>query len=229
MKHFIILLAGLLLPLVQRTTASPAPHLQRRYGEVVVHEKRGFNDELDVRGEPGLRRRLESHITIPLRFALKQGNLDTLPGHLLSVSDPSSSSYGQHWTHERIVKAFAPSPQAHETVRSWLVNVGGFEESRVIVSKNGGWVSVVGGATVAEAEKLLMAEYHVFARDDGDDVVGEYMLLLLFSTLLFFHRRRKEIYAEYMLSRMPKLLLARQSRRARRFRCANRTAEHQTC
>ena len=183
MKHFIILLAGLLLLLVQRTTASPAPHLQRRYGDLIVHEKRGFNDELDARGEPVLRRRLESHITIPLRIALKQGNLDTLPGHLLSVSDPSSSSYGQHWTHERIVKAFAPSPKAHETVRSWLVDVGRFEESRVIISKNGGWVTVVGGATVAEAEELLMAEYHIFARDNREDVVGEYMLFFFSVTV----------------------------------------------
>ena len=219
MKHFI---AGLLLLLVQRTTASPVPHLQRRYGELIVHEKRGFNDELDARGEPVLRRRLESHITIPLRFVLKQGNLDTLPGHLLSVSDLSSSSYGQHWTHERIVKAFAPSPKAHETVRSWLVDVGRFEESRVIISKNRGWVSVVGGTTVAEAEELLMAEYHIFARDNREDVVGEY-------AIFFLRYRLEEIYAEYMLCRMPKLLPARQSCRARRFRCANRTAEHQTC
>lgn len=179
-----ILFAGLLLPLVQRTTASPAPQLKRRYGDLVVHEKRAFNDELDARGEPSLRRRVESHVTIPLRIALKQGNLDALPGHLLSVSDPSSSSYGQHWTHERIVEAFAPSPKAHETVLSWLVDVGGFEASRVSVSKNGGWVEVVGGTTVAEAEGLLRAEYHVFARDDGADVVGEYMLF--FSPL--FHR-----------------------------------------
>ncbi|KIM47038.1 hypothetical protein M413DRAFT_268272 [Hebeloma cylindrosporum] len=172
MKHFIVLFAGLLLPLVRRTTASPAPHLQRRYGDLVVHEKRAFNDELEARGESNLRRRLESDVTLPLRIALKQRNLDALPEYLLSVSDPFSASYGEHWTHERILEAFAPSPKAHETVRSWLVDVGGFEESRVSVSKNGGWVEVVGGATVAEAEGLLKAEYHIFTRDEGDDVVG---------------------------------------------------------
>ena len=182
MRQFIILFAGLLVPLVQRTTASPAPHLQRRFGDFVVHEKRAFNDELDARGEASLHRRLESHVTIPLRIALKQGNLDALPGHLLSVSDPSSSSYGQHWTQERIIEAFAPSTEAHETVRSWLVDVGGFEKSRISVSKNGGWVEVVGGTTVAEAEELLRAEYHIFATEDGEDVVGEYMLFFSFSS-----------------------------------------------
>jgi hypothetical protein len=56
------------------------------------------------------------------------------------------------------------------------VDVGGFEESRLDISKKRGWVEVVGGATVAEAERLLRAEYHVIARDDEGDVVGEYML-----------------------------------------------------
>ena len=163
------------MPLVQYTTASPAPHLQRRYGDFVVHEKRAFNDGLDTRDEPNFHRRLESHVTIPLRIALKQRNLDALSGHLLSVSDPSSASYGQHWTHERVVEAFAPSTTAHETVRRWLIDIGGFEESRVSIIKNGGWIEVVGGATVAEAEELLRAEYQIFARDDGD-VVGDYML-----------------------------------------------------
>ena len=180
MKHFILLAAALLLPLVRHTTASPAPHLQRRYGDFVVHEKRAFNDELDTRDRHNLHRRLESHVTIPLRIALKQRNLEALSGHLLAVSDPSSASYGQHWTHERIVAAFAPSPTAHEVVRSWLVDVGGFEESRVSASKNGGWIEVVGGVTVAEAEELLRAEYHIFARDDGEDAVGESLFFFLF-------------------------------------------------
>jgi len=110
----------------------------------------------------------------PSRSALHSNNeTDALSGHLLAVSDPSSASYGQHWTHERIVEAFAPSPTAHEAVRSWLVDVGGFEESRVSIIKNGGWIEVVGGVTVAEAEELLRAEYHIFARDDREDVVGE--------------------------------------------------------
>ena len=55
---------------------------------------------------------------------------------------------------------------------------------RVIVSKNGGWVEVVGVATVAEAEELLRAEYHTFSREDGENVVGEYMFFV--SSL--FHR-----------------------------------------
>jgi len=147
--------------------ASPAPvNLSRRYGNYVLHEKRDFVS-YGANG-PTISRRLEGHIHVPLQIALKQKNLDTLPEHLQSVSDPDSPSYGQHWTHQQVVDAFAPSPDTEITVRGWLIDAG-FDNSAIKLSYNKAWIEVE-GATTRHVEQLLDTEYHVFTHDREEHV-----------------------------------------------------------
>ncbi|KAF8965082.1 subtilisin-like protein [Flammula alnicola] len=139
--------------------------LSPRYGEFVVHEKRVAHPDWHDS------RRLEAHVGIPLRIGLRQQNLDALPDHLMSVSDPASSAYGEHWTHEKVVEAFAPSAGSHDTVRAWLMDAG-FDENRLGVSYNKAWIEVQ-GATALEVEQLLNTEYRVFKHShNGEEHVA---------------------------------------------------------
>ncbi|KAF8155864.1 subtilisin-like protein [Crassisporium funariophilum] len=147
--------------------ASP---LVARHGEFTLHEKRQDHPEWK------LSRRLESHVNIPLRIGLKQRNLHLIPEYLMSVSDPASPAYGQHWSQEKVVEIFAPSSLANETVHAWLMDAG-FEPSRLRVSHNKAWIDVH-GATTVEVERLLNTEYHVYEHDNGEEHIAchEYSL-----------------------------------------------------
>jgi tripeptidyl-peptidase-1 len=162
--HLLVLLSTLPL-LVGYLTEATALHVPR--AGYVVHEMR-VEDPSWTRT-----RRLEGDITLPLRIGLKQRNLDLLPDYLMSVSDPSSPSYGQHWTLKKVVETFTPEPEARDRVHAWLVG-SGFEETRVKRSVNQAWIEVR-DATASEVEQLLDARYHVYKRE-SEEHVGEYIL-----------------------------------------------------
>jgi len=106
---------------------------------------------------------------LPLRFGLKQSNLDRIGEMLNDVSHPESPSYGNHWTPAQVTKAFAPSTETINTVRIWL-HEARFDASRLKVSPTKGWIQV--NATVAEAERLLQTEYNVYTHLGGEKHVG---------------------------------------------------------
>lgn len=87
-----------LASLVVLAVASPVTRINH-----VVHEKRDA-------APPGWqsRDRVEGHLKMPLRIGLKQRNLDMGSYYLDEVSNPRSSKYGQHWSHEDIVEMFSP-------------------------------------------------------------------------------------------------------------------------
>ena len=116
-------------------------------------------------------RRLPGEVPVPLRIALAQQNLHALSDHLLAVSDPDSPTYGAHWSAADVVAAFAPADEARVAVTEWLVDAG-FAAERVKISYNKAWIEV-DGATAAEVEALLEAEYRIFKRDDGEEHVGK--------------------------------------------------------
>lgn len=153
------------LSLVLASVILATPVLDSR-ADYILHEKRAEHPAWTRT------RRLPPLAPLPLRIGLKQRNLDLLPDYLMAVSDPESPSYGQHWTSEQVVKAFAPPDEASETVRRWLV-AAGFEAGRISRSPNKAWVEVR-GATIDEVERLLDARYHVFKRDDGEEHVGKW-------------------------------------------------------
>ncbi|KAH9942399.1 subtilisin-like protein [Epithele typhae] len=105
-----------------------------------------------------LHRRADPDTRIPLSIALRQENIDQLESFLLAIADPSSPSYGQHWSVADVAAAFRPSDAAFTAVRAWLASEG-VAAARV----RGGTVEA--DVSVAEAERLLAARYFVYRHD----------------------------------------------------------------
>ncbi|TBU54464.1 subtilisin-like protein [Dichomitus squalens] len=146
------------------TLAIAAPSITRR-SNLVVHEKRAQEPRDWV-----LTRRLEPSAVLPMRFGLTQSNLHKVEEMLMSVSHPSSPTYGQHFTAKEIVDTFAPSTDTIERVVEWLTD-SGIDRSRLKLSKSKGWIEV--DATVEEAETLINAEYHVYTHPEtGAQQIG---------------------------------------------------------
>lgn len=134
----------------------------------VVHERR--NAAPDSWNQA---RRLHARDLIPLRIALTQNNLHVAEEKLYSVSDPSSENYGKHWSHEEIADFFAPSEAVVAAVKAWL-HEEGIHSDRVSLSNSKGWLHVE--TSVAEAERLLETEFHLYEHEDGSQQVGMFDL-----------------------------------------------------
>ncbi|KAH8592563.1 peptidase S8/S53 domain-containing protein [Bisporella sp. PMI_857] len=102
---------------------------------------------------------LDSEKTLPLKIALKQGNLELAEEFLLSVSHPASPKYGRYWTPRDVAQKFAPAPEAVSSVFTWITD-SGITPTRILRSHSGGWLEV--NATVHEAEELFKTKYHVY-------------------------------------------------------------------
>ena len=152
-----ISLVALTLALLSSAEPFPSP-----YG---IHEKR-------THPPPGwsLTRRHDAASTIPLRFALKQRNIEDIGNYLYDVSHPKSPSYGKHWTAGDIARTFAPSDETVDVVRSWLI-ASGIGAGRIALGRSKGWIQV--DATVEEAEELVNAQYNVYTHTSGKEHVGE--------------------------------------------------------
>lgn len=130
----------------------------------VVHEKRAVGTVDLVKT-----RRLEPHAYLTIRFGLTQQNLHQLEEELMSVAQPDSRNYGQHWSPERVAEHFAPNEATITTVKSWLVDAG-FHTDRLRISRSKGWISV--RVRVSEVESLLKAEYFVYTHTSGHEKIG---------------------------------------------------------
>ncbi|KAH9945128.1 subtilisin-like protein [Epithele typhae] len=98
-------------------------------------------------------------------------NVEHLDTYLRAVSDPASPSCGRHWSPTRIAETFRPAPESAAAVREWLAVEGEIAEGRVALARKGDVLRV--NATVAEAERLLGAEFFVYAHDaSGRETVG---------------------------------------------------------
>ena len=133
----------------------------------VLHEKRSYVPS----GWSLLRRQNAFHI-IPLRFGLKQSNMDKIQEFLNDVSHPDSPNYGKHWTPGRVAKIFSPTQEAFDTVQAWLVN-SGIDVKRLRGSRTKAWIQV--NTTIEEAERLLHTEYNLYIHDSGEKHVGMFI------------------------------------------------------
>lgn len=125
----------------------------------VVHEKRDVIPALWSRA-----RRLESDTVLPMRFGLRQSNVDRLEEFLMDIAHPDSPNYGAHWTEAKVAETFAPSRESIETVKIWLEE-NGVETGRMRLSPSKGWIDL--NATAGEIEALLDAEYHVYKHEES--------------------------------------------------------------
>ena len=94
-----------------------------------------------------------SHI-VKLRIALAQPRFSHLESHLLEISDPSHSRYGQHLTKAEVDALVAPHRDSVSLVEAWLKGFGlGAEDEELWRSPAGDWISV--NVPVSLAEEML--------------------------------------------------------------------------
>ncbi|KAG6332347.1 hypothetical protein ID866_6738 [Astraeus odoratus] len=130
----------------------------------VVHEKRSA-----IPHGWSLARRHDASSTLPLSFALKQRNIESISDFLFDVSHPDSPSYGKHWSAGEIADKFAPSRDTIETVREWLLD-SGIDADRIRLSGSNGWIRV--DVSVDEAERLMHTEYNIYKHESGTEHVA---------------------------------------------------------
>lgn len=135
-----------------------------RRANYVVHERRAAQPVNLVKT-----RRVEPHMSLTIRIGLVQRNLHQLEEELMSVAQPDSGKYGQHWSPERVAEHFAPSEATISTVKNWLIDAG-FHPDRFQLSLSKGWISV--RVQVSEAESLLKTEYFVYTDPSGREKIG---------------------------------------------------------
>ncbi|KAF4551800.1 Pro-kumamolisin activation domain-containing protein 2 [Elsinoe fawcettii] len=128
--------------------AAPAPSGH------VLHEKRETSSGAWQKVD-----RLDKRAILPMRIGLTQSNLEQGHAKLMEVAHHGSAKYGKHWTAEEVTDFFAPSANAVEAVRSWLVSAG-ISADRIGQSANKQWIQF--DAPAEEAEKLLKTEYHAY-------------------------------------------------------------------
>ncbi|KAJ4303981.1 hypothetical protein N0V88_001584 [Collariella sp. IMI 366227] len=86
-----------------------------------------------------------------------------------AISNPSSKTYGQHWSPQKVAEMFAPSDEAITETEKWLLSEGVTSEQ---ISKTSGrnWIKV--STTIGKAESLLGATYYVYENEDGVQLVA---------------------------------------------------------
>jgi len=132
---------------VAAATAVPNSH--------TVHERRHEGNNRWVK-----RDQVASHVKLPVRIGLKQ-NQDALAKAqewLMDVSHPSSEKFGQHWSQDEVIEAFAPPESAATAVQRWIISVLG--DKAITHSDNKAWLAF--DASVSELESLVHAKYHEY-------------------------------------------------------------------
>ena len=133
-----------------------------QHGPYVVHEKRGgYMKGLQKKA------RLSSQTILPMRIALAQQNLHLAEDLLMSVSNPTSPQFSQHWSAKEVTQRFAPSRRTGGEVVNWL-NQSSIAPTRLKRSHSGGWL--IFNCTVQEAEILLHTKYYVYERSETGEV-----------------------------------------------------------
>ncbi|KAJ6177663.1 hypothetical protein N7519_008124 [Penicillium mononematosum] len=144
MKSFIMLCA-----LAASAMAVPTAH------DYQLHERRDFIPKSWVEGK-----KLDGHVSLPVRIGLTQSNLDYGHELLMDLSNPHSSRYGQYLSVNEVHDLFAPTEKSVEDVRSWLESAG-IAKDRITQSTNKQWVQF--DADAEELENLLHTKYYVYS------------------------------------------------------------------
>lgn len=95
-----------------------------------------------------------------LRIGLKPTGMDQLIADLMEISDPSHDRYAQHLSKAEVADFMTPHSSSVEAVESWLSLHTINRTSVGRVGVGGEWVTL--RLSVAEAERMLGAKYHIF-------------------------------------------------------------------
>lgn len=156
MKSFTLALGATILSLAAALPAATSSHIK--------HEKR------EVSGKAWeIVARADSDITLPVRIGMTQSNLDQGHKILMDISRHDSPNYGNHLTVEEIHDLFAPSQDSVDALIQWLESEG-IDKKRVSQSVNKQWLQF--DAPVAELERLVKTDYHIYEHESGKTHVG---------------------------------------------------------
>ena len=129
----------------------------------VQHEKRSATSE-----SPWERKsQVQADAIVPLRIGLTQTNLEKGYEHLLSISHPESSRYGQHLSADEVHALFAPGAESVEAVRDWLLS-SGIEADDIVHSDNKGWLAL--DVPASSVEQLFGASLHEYQHTSSGDL-----------------------------------------------------------
>ncbi|POV96871.1 hypothetical protein PSHT_14888, partial [Puccinia striiformis] len=114
---------------------------------------------------------LKHQARLPIKFRLRQNNVNRLHDELMRVSDPENESYGKFWSPQQVSEFFAPSPESHQAVLDWLYSHEvGIKSDQVVQDHQRGWIEFRG--TIKQAENLLETTYHLYSNQKGTSHVG---------------------------------------------------------
>lgn len=102
---------------------------------------------------------------IHLSIGLRQSNEGLVEKHLLEVSDPSHSRYGQHLSNAEIQDIIRPSEESQDLVKAWLEEHG---ITNVIHNPAKDMVHVL--IPIEQAEQLLRTTYSTYQHTDGSTI-----------------------------------------------------------
>jgi tripeptidyl-peptidase-1 len=130
----------------------------------LIHEKRDV-----APGQWTKVSRAEATTSLTLRIGLKQRNLERADEFISAIARPDSETYGQHWSPQQVIDAFAPSDEAITETEKWLLAVG-VASDRIAKTSGRNWIKIT--TTVSEAESLLDTTYNVYEDDRGTQLVA---------------------------------------------------------
>lgn len=111
--------------------------------------------------------RAEASRSIMLQIGLKQHYQDKLEQHIIEVSNPSHTRYGQYLSADAVHELLAPSDDTIDLVKAWLLD---HNIINPILSSTKDWISFT--LPIGKAERLLQTEYSVFQNSkDGSILV----------------------------------------------------------
>ena len=100
-------------------------------------------------------------------FVIPQMNMDELTRILYDVSDPLSSSYGQHLTREEVTM-LTSNPESRDIVMKYLHSIGAVKISETL---HGDYI--VASARIEVWEEMFDTEFYIFHQIHEDKVVDE--------------------------------------------------------
>ncbi|KAL7907816.1 putative Tripeptidyl-peptidase sed1 [Trichoderma velutinum] len=157
------------------TQRGKAPMAKREVpGSHRLHERQNPNWESQWEKQG----RIPTYGLLPMRIGLEQSNIDEGARRLQKISNPRSPDYGKHMSPEEVIEMFAPSENAFDAVKEWLVSAG-FADEAISLSANKQWIRF--DSSAENAENLLFAdffEYEHLASGSKSIAVEEYYVPL---------------------------------------------------
>ena len=103
-----------------------------------------------------------SNRPVSLLVGFKIGREEELVSHLYAAGNPSSSSYGQWWTKEKVDDFVRPGEEEEKVVAGWLKSVGGEMSVKRLSAL---WMEV--RCSVEVAERLLEVKMDAFFHEEA--------------------------------------------------------------